>query len=192
MRTGISITITRSVRGRLEAITRDRNACRNTLGGRRSSSRAPTVLAPTRSCAGPASEDLRLALAGTVHEGRHRRPPARQDAALAHPSARSGGGRARGGADTLADPPVERAVLGLSLKCFESRGRPEKAPPDSQFNAIPQTAASAEGGRLAVRNACHSQDQRFAIALLSSVDERAEHGLDHGFDGRIINALGLR
>ena len=28
---------------------------RNTLGGRRSSSRAPTVLAPTRSCAGPAS-----------------------------------------------------------------------------------------------------------------------------------------
>ena len=93
---------------------------------------------------------------------------------------------------TLADPPVERAVLGLSLKCFESRGRPEKAPPDSRFNAIPQTAASAEGGRLAVRNACHSQDQRFAIALLSSVDERAEHCLDHGFDGRIIDALGLR
>ena len=36
------------------------------------------------------------------------------------------------------------------------------------------------------------EDQRFAIALLSSVDERAEHGLDHGFDGRIIDALGLR
>jgi hypothetical protein len=27
---------------------------------------------------------------------------------------------------------------------------------------------------------------------VSSVDERAEHGLDHGFDGRIIDALGLR
>ena len=27
---------------------------------------------------------------------------------------------------------------------------------------------------------------------VSSVDERAEHGLDHGFDGRIINTLGLR
>ena len=26
----------------------------------------------------------------------------------------------------------------------------------------------------------------------SSIDERAEHGLDHGFDGRIIDALGLR
>src|SRR5262245_55924658 len=25
-----------------------------------------------------------------------------------------------------------------------------------------------------------------------SVDERAEHGLDHGFDGRIIDALSLR
>ena len=35
-------------------------------------------------------------------------------------------------------------------------------------------------------------DQRLAIALLSSIDERAEHGLDHGFDGRIIDALGLR
>ena len=35
-------------------------------------------------------------------------------------------------------------------------------------------------------------DQRFAISLLSSIDERAEHGLDHGFDGRIIDALGLR
>jgi len=44
-------------------------------------------------------EDLRLALAGTVHGGRHRRPPLRQDAALAHPSARPRGGRARGGAD---------------------------------------------------------------------------------------------
>ena len=30
------------------------------------------------------------------------------------------------------------------------------------------------------------------VGLLSSVDERAEHGLDHGFDGRIIDALGLR
>ena len=37
-----------------------------------------------------------------------------------------------------------------------------------------------------------TRNQRFAIALLSSVDERAEHGLDHGFDGRIIDALGLR
>ena len=35
-------------------------------------------------------------------------------------------------------------------------------------------------------------DQRLAIALLSSIDERAEHGLDHGFDGRIIDALSLR
>ena len=35
-------------------------------------------------------------------------------------------------------------------------------------------------------------DQRLAISLLSSVDERAEHCLDHGFDGRIIDALGLR
>jgi len=26
----------------------------------------------------------------------------------------------------------------------------------------------------------------------SSIDERAEHGLEHGFDGRIIDALGLR
>ena len=44
--------------------------------------------------------------------------------------------------------------------------------------------------------ACHSAnldpgDPR-DHALLSSVDERAEHGLDHGFDGRIIDALGLR
>ena len=30
------------------------------------------------------------------------------------------------------------------------------------------------------------------VGPLSSVDERAEHGLDHGFDGRIIDALGLR
>jgi len=43
----------------------------------------------------------------------------------------------------------------------------------------------AEGGRLAVHIA-------FATALLLSIDERAEHGLDHGFDGRIIDALGLR
>ena len=33
---------------------------------------------------------------------------------------------------------------------------------------------------------------RATNALLSSIDERAEHGLDHGFDGRIIDALGLR
>jgi hypothetical protein len=30
------------------------------------------------------------------------------------------------------------------------------------------------------------------VGPLSSVDERAEHGLDHSFDGRIIDALGLR
>ena len=46
---------------------------------------------------------------------------------------------------------------GISLKCFESTGCSEKVPPDSRFNAIPQTAASAEGGRLAVHNVCHSQ-----------------------------------
>ena len=54
MRTGISITITRSVRGRLEAIAADRNARRSTSGGRGSSSRAPMVSARSRSCAGPA------------------------------------------------------------------------------------------------------------------------------------------
>ena len=43
-----------------------------------------------------------------------------------------------------------------------------------------------------IMHATRKDTQRFAIALLSSVDERAEHGLDHGFDGRIIDALGLR
>ena len=67
MRTGISITITRSVRGRLEAITRDRNT------SQKHAWRAAIILssadgvgtneinAPDRQV-----EDLRLALAGTV------------------------------------------------------------------------------------------------------------------------------
>ena len=97
MRTGISITITRSVRGQLEAITRDRNA------SQKHAWRAAIILS---SADGVGTNEImrRTGKSKTcvwrwLHEGRHRRPPARQDAALAHPSARSGGGRARGGAD---------------------------------------------------------------------------------------------
>ena len=53
--------------------------------------------------------------------------------------------------------------------------------------ALPTIAAA-----IALATILNPGDQRLAIALLSSVDERAEHGLDHGFDGRIIDALGLR
>ena len=107
MRTGISITITRSVRGRLEAITRDRNASQkhawwvdHPLERRRCWHQRDH--APDRQV-----EDRRLALAGTVHEGRHlagllhdktrpsRIPPLGPEVA------------ARVVALTLADPPVE-------------------------------------------------------------------------------------
>jgi len=101
MRTGISITITRSVRGRLEAITRHRNASQKHAwaGGDHPLERRrcwDQRYAPDRQV-----EDLRLALAGTVHEGRHRQtrpsriPPLGPEVA------------ARVVALTLADPPVE-------------------------------------------------------------------------------------
>ena len=127
MRTGISITITRSVRGRREAITRDRNASQKHAwrGGDHPLERRrcwhQRDHAPDRQV-----EDLRLALAGTVHEGRHRRPPARQDAALAHPSARSGGGRARGDADACRsagrDHPLDRRSDGSGERHQRQRG----------------------------------------------------------------------
>jgi hypothetical protein len=69
MRTGISITITRSVRGRLEAITRDLTPRRNRLAGgdhplERRRCWHQRDHAPDRQV-----EDLRLALAGTVIDG---------------------------------------------------------------------------------------------------------------------------
>ena len=55
--------------------------------------------------------------------------------------------------------PENLKISGIRYKpeCFDFMGCSEKVPPDSRFNAIPQTAASAEGGRLAVHDACHSQ-----------------------------------
>ena len=68
MRTEIFITSKAADRRRLKVLARDRNAPHKSMaGGLRSSWGARTVLAPMRSCAGPAIEDLR-AMPGTLHQ----------------------------------------------------------------------------------------------------------------------------
>src|SRR5882672_12401979 len=98
MRTGISVTVSPADRARLMALIRNRNAPQKHVW------RAEIVLlsadgvgtneiAPDRHV-----EDLRLALAGTIHGRRLRWAFARQDAALACGAAGSGR-RARRGTD---------------------------------------------------------------------------------------------
>ena len=89
---------------------------------------------------------------------------------------------------TLADPPVERAGPWAKPEMFLNRGdgprKPRLTAGSMQFHKqqrLPKAAVSPF-----VMHA--TRNQRFAIALLSSVDERAEHCLDHGFDGRIRRA----
>ena len=127
MRTGISITITRSVRGRLEAITRDRNA------SQKHAWRAAIILSSadgvgtneimrrtgkSKTCVWRWQERfMKEGIDGLLHDKTRpsRIPPLGPEVA------------ARVVALTLADPPVERAVLGLSLKCF-NRGEGPKKP----------------------------------------------------------------
>ena len=113
MRTGISITITLSVRGRLEAITRDRNA------SQKHAWRAAIILSSadgvgtndimrrtgkSKTCVWRWQERFMMeGIDGLLHD--KTRPSL-------HPSARSGGGRARGGADACRsagrDHPLDR------------------------------------------------------------------------------------
>ena len=105
MRTGISITITRSVRGRLEAITRDRNASQKHAWRAAIILSTPTVLAPTRSCATGKSKTcvwrwqerfMKEGIAGLLHD---KTRPSRIPALGPEVAARVV-------ALTLADPPV--------------------------------------------------------------------------------------
>ena len=106
MRTGISITITRSVRGRREAMTRTVTPRRNTLGGRRSSSSADGVgtneimrrTGKSKTCVWRWQERfMKEGIDGLLHDKTRpsRIPPLGPEVA------------ARVVALTLADPPVE-------------------------------------------------------------------------------------
>ena len=128
MRTGISITITRSVRGRLEAITRDRNT------SQKHAWRAAIILSSadgvgtneimrrtgkSKTCVWRWQERfMKEGIDGILHDKTRpsRIPPLGPEVA------------ARVVALTLADPPVERAVLGLSLKCFKIEGMARESP----------------------------------------------------------------
>ena len=100
MRNGISFSVTAAELDRLRGVVKDRNAPQKHVW------RAQIVLLSAEGAGTNAIiardwqvQDLRLALAGTLRRRRRGRASARQDAALAHPEARSSDRRARRHAD---------------------------------------------------------------------------------------------
>jgi hypothetical protein len=97
IRTGISTAVMPSDRLPLEAIVRDRDAPQNQVGQAKIVLLSGDGLGTNKIMCRRQVQNLRLALAGTLHARGLRRPAARQDAALAHSAARSGRCGPRGG-----------------------------------------------------------------------------------------------
>ena len=104
IRTGISTAVMPSARLPPEAIVRDRDAPQNQVGQAKIVLLSGDGLGTNKIMCRQQVQNLRLALAGTLHASGLRRPAAQQDAALAHSAAR-GGRCGRVVALTQSDPP---------------------------------------------------------------------------------------
>ena len=153
MRTGISITITRSVRGRLEAITRDRNA------SQKHAWRAAIILSSadgvgtneimrrtgkSKTCVWRWQERfMKEGIAGLLHDKTRpsRIPPLGPEVA------------ARVVALTLADPPVETTHWTADLMARAS-GAPRPCSLRSTSSTGPSSAATCSA--TAIRSSCAS------------------------------------